>query len=52
MVGEMRDPETMQLTLNAAETGHLVLATMHAASATEALQRLCDDLIARKSEAA
>src|SRR5579884_171703 len=40
MVGEMRDPETMRLTLNAAETGHLVLATAHSASAVEALQRV------------
>jgi twitching motility protein PilT len=40
MVGEMRDPETMRLTLNAAETGHLVLATTHSATATEALQRI------------
>jgi len=40
MVGEMRDPATMQLTLNAAETGHLVFATMHAGTCAEALQRL------------
>src|SRR5229473_3025192 len=40
MVGEMRDPETMRLTLNAAETGHLVLATAHSASVAEALQRV------------
>lgn len=40
MVGEMRDPETMRLTLNAAETGHLVLATAHSASTAEALQRV------------
>ena len=40
MVGEMRDPETMRLTLNAAETGHLVLATLHSSTAPEALQRL------------
>ncbi len=40
MVGEMRDPETMRLTLNASETGHLVLATIHSASAAEALQRM------------
>ena len=32
MVGEMREPETMRLTLNAAETGHLVLATVHSAT--------------------
>jgi twitching motility protein PilT len=40
MVGEMRDQETMRLTLNAAETGHLVLATVHSATAAEALQRV------------
>jgi twitching motility protein PilT len=40
MVGEMRDPETMRLTLNAAETGHLVMATVHSSSCTEALQRI------------
>ena len=40
MVGEMRDPETMRLTLNAAETGHLVLATVHSSNCIEALQRL------------
>jgi twitching motility protein PilT len=40
MVGEMRDPETMRLTLNAAETGHLVLATVHSGTCAEALQRI------------
>ncbi len=40
MVGEMRDPETMRLTLSAAETGHLVLATVHSSSCVEALQRI------------
>ncbi len=40
MVGELRDPEVMRLTLAAAETGHLVLATMHSSKASEALQRL------------
>lgn len=40
MVGEMRRPRTIQLTIDAAETGHLVLATMHSSSATEALQRV------------
>jgi len=40
MVGEMREPETMRLTLNAAETGHLVLATVHSGSCAEALQRI------------
>jgi len=41
VIGEMRTPEVMRLTLNAAETGHLVLATMHSASCAEALTRLC-----------
>jgi twitching motility protein PilT len=40
MVGEMREPETMRLTLNAAETGHLVLATVHSGTCAEALQRV------------
>jgi twitching motility protein PilT len=40
MVGEMREPETMRLTLNASETGHLVFATVHSSSTIDALQRL------------
>jgi twitching motility protein PilT len=40
MIGEMREPETMRLTLNAAETGHLVLATVHSSTCAEALQRV------------
>lgn len=40
MVGEMREPETMRLTLNASETGHLVLATVHSSTCVEALQRI------------
>ncbi|HRZ38057.1 MAG TPA: PilT/PilU family type 4a pilus ATPase [Candidatus Paceibacterota bacterium] len=40
MVGEMREPATMRLTLNASETGHLVFATMHSSTAAEALQRI------------
>jgi len=41
VVGEMRTPDVMRLTLDAAETGHLVLATMHSANCGEALSRLC-----------
>jgi twitching motility protein PilT len=41
VISEMRTPEIMRLTLNAAETGHLVLATMHSATCAEALTRLC-----------
>ncbi|NDF16151.1 hypothetical protein EB061_12670, partial [bacterium] len=41
VIGEMREPEVMRLTLNAAETGHLVLATLHSSTAAEAISRLC-----------
>ena len=40
MVGEMREPECMRLTLSASETGHLVLATVHSSTCAEALQRV------------
>ena len=40
VVGEMRKPETIRLTLNASETGHLVIATLHSANVVEALQRI------------
>jgi len=40
MVGEMREPETMRLTLSAAETGHLVMSTVHSATCAEAIQRV------------
>jgi pilus retraction protein PilT len=42
VVGELREPETMQLTLSAAESGHLVIATMHASNPEEAIYRLCN----------
>src|SRR5882724_1864448 len=41
VIGEMRTPEVMRLTLNAAETGHLVIATMHSATCAEAITRIC-----------
>lgn len=41
VIGEMRTPEVMRLTLSAAETGHLVIATMHSANCAEALTRIC-----------
>jgi twitching motility protein PilT len=40
MVGEMRDPETMSAALALAETGHLVLSTLHTHAAAEAVIRL------------
>ncbi|HVW68957.1 MAG TPA: ATPase, T2SS/T4P/T4SS family [Steroidobacteraceae bacterium] len=41
VISEMRTPEVMRLTLGAAETGHLVLATLHSATCAEALSRIC-----------
>jgi twitching motility protein PilT len=40
LIGEMRDIETMNIALQAAETGHLVFATVHTASAAETLDRI------------
>jgi twitching motility protein PilT len=42
LVGEMRDPETIGLALTAAETGHLVLASIHSRSAASAVERIVD----------
>lgn len=42
VVGEMRDPETMQIALAAAEMGHLVLSTVHTGDVTSSLARISD----------
>ena len=42
MVGEIRDLETMSATLTAAETGHLVLSTVHTNTAAETVERIVD----------
>ena len=42
LLGELRDPETIRLALTAAETGHLVLATLHTASAIKTVSRIID----------
>jgi twitching motility protein PilT len=42
LVGEMRDLETVSLALTAAETGHLVLATLHTSSAVKSIDRVID----------
>ncbi|HOG18304.1 MAG TPA: PilT/PilU family type 4a pilus ATPase [Syntrophales bacterium] len=39
-VGELREPDTIRLTLNAAESGHLVFATLHATDAEDAIYRI------------
>ncbi len=42
LVGEMRDLETMEAAITAAETGHLVFATLHTVSASETVNRIID----------
>lgn len=42
LVGEMRDLETIRLALTAAETGHLVLGTLHSSSAAKTINRIID----------
>ena len=42
LVGELRDPETIAIGLTAAETGHLVLGTLHTANAHKTIDRLID----------
>ncbi|HET7220598.1 MAG TPA: PilT/PilU family type 4a pilus ATPase [Vicinamibacterales bacterium] len=42
VVGEMRDPETMRIALAAAETGHLVLSTLHTTDAASTVSRIAD----------
>jgi len=42
VIGELRDLQTIRLALTAAETGHLVLATMHTASAIKTIDRVVD----------
>ena len=40
MIGEIRDAETIETALNAAETGHMVLSTLHTLNATETINRI------------
>jgi twitching motility protein PilT len=42
LIGEIRDAESAQMALSAAETGHLVLSTLHTVDATETINRLID----------
>jgi twitching motility protein PilT len=42
VVGEMRDPESMAIAVSAAETGHLVLSTLHATEVSSAISRISD----------
>jgi twitching motility protein PilT len=51
VVGELRDPDTMRIALSAAETGHLVLATIHATDAAAAVSRITDGFPAERQNA-
>ncbi|NJB68562.1 pilus retraction protein PilT [Desulfobaculum xiamenense] len=42
VVGELREAETMRLALNAAESGHLVISTLHSSTPEEAIYRICN----------
>lgn len=44
MIGELRDPESISIALTAAETGHLVLGTLHTNSAAQTIDRIVDVL--------
>ena len=50
MVGEMRDLETIATTITAAETGHLVFATLHTNSAAQTIHRIVDVFPAEQQE--
>jgi twitching motility protein PilT len=51
VVGELREPETFRLTLNAAESGHLVIASLHASNSEDALHRICNSFPSEIQEA-
>ena len=50
LVGEMRDLETIRLAMTASETGHLVFATLHTASAAKTIDRIIDVFPAAEKE--
>jgi len=50
LVGELRDPETIRLALNAAESGHLVIASLHASSVEDAIYRISNSYVGDSDE--
>jgi twitching motility protein PilT len=50
LVGELRDAETISMAMTAAETGHLVLGTLHTTSATKTIDRVIDALPTEERE--
>ncbi len=50
LVGELRDTESIQMAMTAAETGHLVLGTLHTTSAVKSIDRIIDSLPAEQRD--
>ncbi len=50
MIGEMRGPETISIAVTAAETGHLILSTLHTNSAAQTISRIIDSFQAEQQE--
>ncbi|WP_207727402.1 type IV pilus twitching motility protein PilT [Clostridium vitabionis] len=50
LIGEMRDPETMLTAMTAAETGHLVFATLHTSSAVDSVDRIVSSFDANRRD--
>lgn len=50
MIGEMRDPETISTAVTAAETGHLILSTLHTNSASQTVDRIIDSFPANQQK--
>src|SRR5258706_11983576 len=50
LVGELRDADTIRMAMTAAETGHLVLGTLHTTSAVKTIDRMIDALPAEERE--
>jgi len=51
VVGEMRDPETMRIAMSAAETGHLVLSTLHTTDVASTVARIVDSFPVERQNA-
>jgi twitching motility protein PilT len=51
VVGEMRDPETMRIAVSAAETGHLVLSTLHTMEVASTIARISDSFPVERQNA-
>jgi twitching motility protein PilT len=51
LIGEMRDPESISIAITAAETGHLVLSTLHTGDGPQTIHRILDSYPANQMEA-